>query len=84
MTALAWTSDGYGLAVGYDKAWAVWSMGGRLGGWGMSEAESDNQRTEGFMDGVIDLVCSKYSWFELMYSFGHQGMSSCSYWPMLD
>jgi hypothetical protein len=54
ITSLAWTSDGYGLAVSYERAWAVWSMGGRLGGWGMAEPEAESP-LEGFMGGVIDL-----------------------------
>ena len=27
--AMEWTSDGYALAVGYEKGWAIWSVGGR-------------------------------------------------------
>lgn len=57
VTSFAWTSDGYGLAAGYEKGWAVWSMGGRLGGWGLSEGEDGNRDgEEGFMHGVNDLV----------------------------
>jgi len=54
--SLAWTADGYVLAVGYEHGWAVWSMGGRLGGWGMSIADEDEQSKEGFMKGVKQLV----------------------------
>jgi hypothetical protein len=53
VTSLAWTSDGYGLAVGYENGWAVWSMGGRLGGWGLADEEGG---VEGFMEGVSALV----------------------------
>jgi hypothetical protein len=81
VTALAWTSDGYGLAVGYEKGWAVWSMGGRLGGWGL-EGE-DEASTEGFMQGVTDLV----SWLRRstlrcaeVDSFGHRETLSYSSW----
>jgi hypothetical protein len=81
VTALAWTSDGYGLAVGYEKGWAVWSMGGRLGGWGL-EGE-DEASTEGFMQGVTDLVSrpwrSTLRCAELD-SFGHRATLSYSSW----
>ena len=26
---MEWTSDGYALAVGWEKGWGVWSVGGR-------------------------------------------------------
>ena len=54
--ALAWTSDGYGLAVGYEKGWAVWSVSGRLGGWGLAECQEERGSEEGFMRGVSGLV----------------------------
>lgn len=58
---MAWTSDGYALAVGYEKAWAVWSMGGRLNGWGMDEGQDgatdfDDKDEDLFMNGVQSLV----------------------------
>ena len=59
---MAWTSDGYALAVGYLKGWAVWSVSGRLGGWGLAESNIDNQEArEAFMNGVLDLV-SRAGW----------------------
>lgn len=54
VTSLAWTSDGYALAVGYTHGWAVWSVGGRLGGWGM--ADGADKKVETFMRGVKQLV----------------------------
>jgi hypothetical protein len=54
ITSIAWTSDGYSLAVGYEKGWAVWSMGGRLGGWGL--AQEEDEKIESFMCGIKDLV----------------------------
>ncbi|ORY32121.1 RIC1-domain-containing protein [Naematelia encephala] len=51
VTSLAWTSDGYALAVGYEHGWAVWSFGGRLGGWGLADEGSE----ESFMRGVHEL-----------------------------
>jgi hypothetical protein len=59
---MAWTSDGYALAVGYERGWAVWSMGGRLGGWGMADLPDDpngeptSVSSESFMHGVSSLV----------------------------
>lgn len=82
---MAWTSDGYALAVGYEHGWAVWTVGGRLNGWGMALAERDgeggNGSTDGFNEGVVDLVsirvgcgpgkCGRHSTDKT--SFGHRG-----------
>ena len=79
--SLAWTSDGYALAVGYENGWAVWSVGGRLCGWGLAKADEDEEPREGFMCGVIDLVSDHHQTIlELMDSFGHletYNFSSC-------
>lgn len=32
--SMEWSSDGYSLAVGWEKGWAVWSVGGRCLAWG--------------------------------------------------
>ncbi|WWC90379.1 uncharacterized protein L201_005312 [Kwoniella dendrophila CBS 6074] len=51
VTSLAWTGDGYCLAVGYERGWAAWSMGGRLGGWGIKdEDEEQNEKPAGVLD----------------------------------
>ncbi|WWC93237.1 hypothetical protein V866_000070 [Kwoniella sp. B9012] len=56
VTSLAWTSDGYCLAAGYEKGWAAWSMGGRLGGWGINDEDAlddgddHGQRAVGVVD----------------------------------
>ncbi|PCH33349.1 RIC1-domain-containing protein [Wolfiporia cocos MD-104 SS10] len=52
-----WSSDGYVLAVGWEKGWAVWSVGGRCLAWGFGvEYEVDEDRyQDAFMYGVIDL-----------------------------
>ena len=52
MTCLTWTSDGYALCVTYEKAWAIWSIGGRLNGWGMAETDDTNRSSEAFNHGV--------------------------------
>jgi hypothetical protein len=52
--SLSWTSDGYGLAVGYDRGWAVWSVGGRLCGYGVKGEEEEEG--DAFMRGVKELV----------------------------
>ena len=31
--AMEWSSDGYVLAVGWEKGWAVWSVAGRCLAW---------------------------------------------------
>lgn len=58
---LAWSGDGYCLAVGYEAAWAAWSMGGRLGGWGTKVDEGDtHEDQEAFMAGVSEMVSSTF------------------------
>ncbi|WRT68724.1 uncharacterized protein IL334_005704 [Kwoniella shivajii] len=52
VTSLAWTGDGYCLAAGYEKGWAAWSMGGRLGGWGVKD---NDETTSDEAIGVKDL-----------------------------
>lgn len=55
---MEWSSDGYVLAVGWEKGWAVWSVGGRCLAWGFGvEYEVDEDRfTDSFMYGVRSLV----------------------------
>ncbi|KAM5532186.1 hypothetical protein V8D89_014142 [Ganoderma adspersum] len=54
---MEWSSDGYVLAVGWEKGWAVWSVGGRCLAWGFGvEYEVDEDRfTDSFMYGVGSL-----------------------------
>ena len=54
--SLTWSADGYCLAVGYENGWAAWSMGGRLGGWGVKVDDDDTEVQEAFMTGVSQLV----------------------------
>jgi hypothetical protein len=54
VTALAWTSDGYALAVGHANGWAVWSMGGRLDGYGVA-GDDDEPSADAFMNSVSGL-----------------------------
>lgn len=58
VTCMAWTSDGYALAVGYERGWAVWSVLGRLNGYGAESAEHHDRssKREPFMRGIIQLV----------------------------
>ncbi|KAI0639098.1 RIC1-domain-containing protein [Trametes polyzona] len=55
--AMEWSSDGYVLAVGWEKGWAVWSVGGRCLAWGFGvEYEVDEERfQDAFMYGVRSL-----------------------------
>ncbi|KAI0768593.1 RIC1-domain-containing protein [Trametes elegans] len=51
---MEWSSDGYVLAVGWEKGWAIWSVGGRCLAWGFGvEYEVDEERfQDAFMYGV--------------------------------
>ena len=55
---MEWSSDGYVLAVGWEKGWAIWSVGGRCLAWGFGvEYEVDEERfQDAFMYGVQSLV----------------------------
>lgn len=59
---MEWSSDGYVLAVGWEKGWAVWSVGGRCLAWGFGvEYEVDEERfMDSFMYGVRSLVSAAY------------------------
>ncbi|EIW64556.1 RIC1-domain-containing protein [Trametes versicolor FP-101664 SS1] len=54
---MEWSSDGYVLAVGWEKGWAIWSVGGRCLAWGFGvEYEVDAERfQDAFMYGVRGL-----------------------------
>ncbi|KAH9937401.1 RIC1-domain-containing protein [Fomitopsis serialis] len=55
--SMEWSSDGYVLAVGWEKGWAIWSVGGRCLAWGFGvEYEVDPEKfQDSFMYGVTDL-----------------------------
>ncbi|WVO14603.1 hypothetical protein L204_102239 [Cryptococcus depauperatus] len=53
VTSMAYTGDGYCLAVGYEKGWAVWSLGGRLNG--MSVMNDDEQEESNKESCIVDL-----------------------------
>ncbi|EIW68335.1 hypothetical protein M231_00343 [Tremella mesenterica] len=57
VTCLQWTSDGFCLAVGYQHAWAVWSVSGRLAGFGAREIVEETRVgvEDTFNSGVADL-----------------------------
>lgn len=43
--SMEWSSDGYVLAVGWEKGWAIWSVGGWCLAWGFgAESEIDEER----------------------------------------
>ncbi|KAF8482108.1 RIC1-domain-containing protein [Russula ochroleuca] len=55
--AMEWSSDGYVLAVGWEKGWAIWSVSGRCLAWSFgSENQTDESRFKDmFMNGIQDL-----------------------------
>jgi WD40 repeat protein len=55
--AMEWSSDGYVLAVGWEKGWAVWSVAGRCLAWGFGlENQTDESKFKDiFMNGIKDL-----------------------------
>ncbi|KZT74904.1 RIC1-domain-containing protein [Daedalea quercina L-15889] len=55
--SMEWSSDGYVLAVGWEKGWAIWSVGGRCLAWGFGvEYEVDPEKfQDSFMYGVTDV-----------------------------
>ncbi|THH11772.1 hypothetical protein EW145_g440 [Phellinidium pouzarii] len=65
--AMEWTSDGYGLAVGWDNGWAIWSVGGRCLAWAFGvDDDVDNGRFQDlFMFGLTDLFWGQGN-FELL------------------
>ncbi|CCM01611.1 uncharacterized protein FIBRA_03672 [Fibroporia radiculosa] len=69
--AMEWSSDGYVLAVGWEKGWAVWSVGGRCLAWGFGvEYEVDDEKfQDAFMYGVNDLFWAPGN-FELVVLAG--------------
>ncbi|RPD81682.1 RIC1-domain-containing protein [Lentinus tigrinus ALCF2SS1-7] len=54
---MEWSSDGYVLAVGWEKGWAIWSVGGRCLAWNFGvEYRVDEERfQDAFMYGVRSL-----------------------------
>lgn len=56
--AMEWSSDGYVLAVGWERGWAVWSVGGRClaSAVGVEEQVDEERFLDAFMYGVRGLV----------------------------
>jgi RAB6A-GEF complex partner protein 1 len=51
--AMEWSSDGYVLAVGWEKGWAIWSVSGRCLAWSFgSENQTDESRYENNIESV--------------------------------
>ena len=45
--AMEWSSDGYVLAVGWERGWAVWSVAGRCLAWSFGlENQTDESKYE--------------------------------------
>ncbi|KAG8950214.1 hypothetical protein FRC04_007848 [Tulasnella sp. 424] len=77
---MEWTSDGYALAVGWEKGWAVWSVGGRClaSGVGVEDFSFGGNDLDGFKDsfmfGVRALLWLPGN-FELLVLSGSGGVS---------
>lgn len=66
VTHLAWTSDGYALAVAWEKGFSIWSAYGRLTCWSLNGSMDvgdldhvpvlDEAVQDRFVAGVIDLA----------------------------
>lgn len=56
--AMEWSSDGYVLAVGWEKGWAVWSVAGRCLAWSFGlenrtdESKYDKNLFRAFSNGI--------------------------------
>ncbi|EMD41642.1 hypothetical protein CERSUDRAFT_128592 [Gelatoporia subvermispora B] len=58
VNAMEWSSDGYVLAVGWEKGWGVFSVGGRCLAWNFGvEYEVDEDR---FQDAFMYGICSLF------------------------
>lgn len=74
---MAWSSDGYALAIGWENGWSVWSIGGRCLAWALGAESSVNSARfqDSFMQGIDDMVIifSSLAMFflKLLGSFGY-------------
>ncbi|KAF9243850.1 RIC1-domain-containing protein [Melanogaster broomeanus] len=57
VSAMEWSSDGYVLAVGWERGWAIVSVGGRClaSGFGVDDTVDNERFQDAFMHGVKDL-----------------------------
>ncbi|KAH7915124.1 RIC1-domain-containing protein [Hygrophoropsis aurantiaca] len=64
---MEWSSDGYVLAVGWTKGWAIFSVGGRClaSGFGVDDILDSDKFHDSFMSGIKDLFWSPGN-FELI------------------
>lgn len=87
---MEWSSDGYVLAVGWERGWAIFSVGGRClaSGFGVDDVVDSARFQDAFMDGIKDLVshlCDSFVCQEAedgVASFGHPAISS--WWCLLN
>lgn len=61
--ALACTSDGHALAVGWDSGWALWSTYGKLMACSLREdwESASKSFSDSFMFGISEMVCQPKS-----------------------
>ncbi|KAN0100860.1 RIC1 domain containing protein [Tylopilus felleus] len=57
VSTMEWSSDGYVLAVGWERGWAIFSVGGRClaSGFGVDDVVDTEKFRDAFMHGVKDL-----------------------------
>ena len=79
VTTMDWSSDGYVLAVGWERGWAVWSVGGRCLAWS----------TEIVDDGVEESRYVVVIWYfgahyEVVFFFAHEDVNQKElFWGLL-
>ncbi|KAF8506868.1 RIC1-domain-containing protein [Russula emetica] len=72
--AMEWSSDGYVLAVGWEKGWAVWSVAGRCLAWSFGwENQTDESRFKDvFMNGIQDLFWAPGNFELVVLAHSHE------------
>ncbi|KAI0004091.1 RIC1-domain-containing protein [Russula compacta] len=75
--AMEWSSDGYVLAVGWEKGWAVWSVAGRCLAWsfGLGNQTDQVKFKDVFMNGIRDLFWSPGNFELIVLAHPHECVS---------
>ncbi|KAI0304643.1 RIC1-domain-containing protein [Russula brevipes] len=75
--AMEWSSDGYVLAVGWEKGWAVWSVAGRCLAWnfGLENQADESKFQDMFMNGIRDLFWAPGNFELIVLAHPHERIS---------